>query len=57
MPKEFAGPVVLKTCKTCKRTLNAAAMKAHAKVCKKVFMTKRKCFKVSKYFIHPPHCL
>ena len=41
-----AEQVELKQCPSCKRSMNERALKTHKKICKKVFMKKRKTFKV-----------
>lgn len=45
-PEEAGNSGPLMTCSGCDRNFNAKAMKTHAKICKKVFQTKRKAFKV-----------
>lgn len=40
-------PQNMVTCHGCDRTFNEKAMKTHAKICKKVFQTKRKAFKIN----------
>lgn len=45
MPPE-GGQGELVVCTGCSRSFNPKAMKVHKKICKKVFQTKRKTFKV-----------
>ena len=43
-PEEFAAPVVLFPCEGCGRKFNEKALARHAKICKKVFQSKRTAF-------------
>lgn len=43
---EKAPKALLVTCPDCRRSMNHKALQPHSRVCKKVFMTKRKAFKV-----------
>lgn len=45
-PEYSAGNTNLEQCVTCGRSFNPVAMSKHAKICKKVFVDKRKTFNI-----------